>query len=172
MPFVDKVTGENGFGVVIYQNAFVDENIGIKNTIEKTCYLFNPSDAETIAQRIAFYYSLSQSILTLKAKANFFTSSVNDRVYIDLDRLYARYGGKSAMKIGVISGVKKSAYNSEITMNDLGNIFNRCPSIAPNDTDSFTNSSDDEKIKFGYILDPDTLIPGNDEEDLGSGLIG
>lgn len=172
LPFVDKVTGENGFGVIVYQNSFVDQYIGIKNTIEKTCYLFNQSEAETIAQRIAFYYSLSQSILTLKAKANFFTSSVNDRVYIDLDRLYARYGGKSAMKIGVISGVKKSAYNSEIIMNDLGNIFNRCPSIAPNDTDSFTNSSDDEKIKFGYILDPDTLIPGSDEEDLGSGLIG
>jgi hypothetical protein len=171
-PFVDKVTGENGFSVIVYQNSFVDQNIGIQNTIEKTCYLFNDSDAETIAQRIAFYYSLSQSILTLKAKANFFTSSVNDRVYIDLDRLYARYGGKSTMKIGVISGVKKSAYNSEIIMNDLGNIFNRCPAIAPNDTDSFTNSSDDEKIKFGYILDPDTLIPGNDEEDLGSGLIG
>ena len=172
LPSVDKVTGDSGFSVVTYQNSFVDDNIGIKNTIEKTCYLFNQSDAETIAQRLAFYNSLSKSILTLKGKANFFTSSVNDRVYIDLERLYTRYGGGTRMKIGVISGIKKSAYNSEVVMNDLGNIFNRCPTIAPETTDSFTNSTDDEKIKFGYILDPDTLIPGSNEEDLGSGLIG
>lgn len=172
LPSVDKVTGDSGFSVVTYQNSFVDDNIGIQNTIEKTCYLFNQSDAETLAQRLAFYNSLSKSILTLKGKANFFTSSVNDRVYIDLERLYTRYGGGTKMKIGVISGIKKSAYNSEVVMNDLGNIFNRCPTIAPDTTDSFTNSTDDEKIKFGYILDPDTLIPGSNEEDLGSGLIG
>lgn len=172
LPSVDKVTGDSGFSVVTYQNSFVDDNIGIQNTIEKTCYLFNQSDAETIAQRVAFYNSLSKSVLTLKGKANFFTSSVNDRVYIDLERLYTRYGGGTRMKIGVISGIKKSAYNSEVIMNDLGNIFNRCPTIAPDTTDSFTNSTDDEKIKFGYILDPDNLIPGSNEEDLGSGLIG
>lgn len=172
LPSVDKVTGDLGFSVVTYQNSFVNDNIGIQNTVEKTCFLFYESDAETIAQRYAFYNSLSKSILTLKAKANFFTSSVNDRVYIDLERLYSRYGGKTNMKIGVISGVKKGAYSSEVTMNDLGNIFNRCPTIAPDNTPSFTNSTDDEKIKFGYILDSDTLIPGSDEDDLGSGLIG
>ena len=172
LPAVDKITGEDGFSVVTFENSFVTDNIGIQNTIEKTCYLFNQSEAETIAQRVAFYNSLSRSILNIKAKANFFTASVNDRIYVDLDRLYSRYGGANRLKIGVISGVKKSPYGTEIEMNDLGNIFNRCPAIAPDATDNFTNSSEDEKIKFGYILDPDTLIPGIDEEDLGSGLIG
>lgn len=172
LPAVDRVTGEDGFSVVTFENNFVNDNSGIQNTIEKTCYLFNESDATTIAQRLAFYNSLSQSILKINAKANFFTSSVNDRIYIDLDRLYSRYGGAERLKIGVISGIKKGPYNSEIEMNDLGNIFNRCPVICPDSTENFTNASEDEKIKFGFILDSETLIPGTDEQDLGSGLIG
>jgi len=172
-PFVDKVSGENGFAVINYSSDFVNNYIGTKNTLEKTCYLFHEQDAQTIAQRIAFYYSLSQSILTLKAKANFFTASVNDRVYVDLDRLYQRYGGTSGLKIGVISGIKKSPYSSEVVMNDLGNIFNRCHTFAPSTTPAFTLADDDEKIKYGFLLDEDTLTPDtSSEDDLGSHLLG
>lgn len=172
-PFVDRGLGENGFKTLEYTNAFVDENIGIKETKEKTVYLFNDSDALTIAQRIAFYNSLSQSVLTIKGKANFFTSAVNDRIYIELDRLYNRFGGSYRKKIGVISGVKLGQYDSEIVMNDLGNVFNRCPTVAPNTTQAFTLSTDDEKIKFGYILDNDILTPDvTSEEGLGSHLVG
>lgn len=172
-PFVDKITGDNSFNVVTYTNEFVDNNVRIKNTIEKTCYLFNEQDATTIAQRYAFYNSLSQSIVNIKAKADFFTSSVNDRVYINFDRLYKRYGESSRRKIGVISSIKKSSYNTEISMNDLGNIFNRCHTLAESATAPFTSATDDEKIKYGFILDPDTLTPDpTSEEDLGSHLIG
>lgn len=172
-PFVDKTLGSGGFKSLTYTNAFVDENIGIVETKEKTVYLFNDSETEIISQRIAFYNSLSQSVLTLVGKANFFTSAVNDRVYINLDRLYKRFGGDFNRKIGVVSGVKISQFNSEITMNDLGNVFNRCPTIAPNTTNVFTSSTEDEKIKFGYILDNDTLTPNaSSEEALGSHLVG
>jgi hypothetical protein len=172
-PFVDKITGDNGFNVVTYTNEFVDNNVRIKNTIEKTCYLFEEQDATTIAQRYAFYNSLSQSVISIKAKADFFTSSVNDRVYVNFDRLYNRYGESSRRKIGVISSIKKSAYESEVSMNDLGNIFNRCHTLAESTTAPFTSATDDEKIKYGFILDPDTLTPDpTSEEDLGSHLIG
>jgi len=172
-PFTDKITGEDGFQVITYTNDFVDRNIKIRNTKEITCFLFNSEEATRIAQRIAFYYSLSQSVITINAKANFFTSSVNDRVYIEFDRLYSRYGESSKRKIGVISGIKKSAYSSEVTMNDLGNIFNRCHTIAPHGTSIFTDATEDEKIKYGFILDSLTLTPDpTSEEDLGSHLIG
>lgn len=172
-PFTDLVLGSSGFKSIVYNNDFVTQEIGIENQKEKTCYLFNDSEALVIAQRTAFYNSLSQSILTIKGKANFFTSAVNDRLYIELDRLYKRFGGSYNRKIGVVSGVKLSQYNSEIVMNDLGNIFNRCPVIAPNGIDNFTDATPDEKIKFGYILDNDTLTPdATSEEALGSHLIG
>lgn len=171
-PSVDKVTGNSSTDVVIFNNEFVDQNVGIQSTLEKTCYLFNESDAITIAQRFGFYNSLSRTVITLKAKAQFFTNNVNDRVYITLDRLFQRYGGSDKRKIGVVSGIKKGPYDSEVILNDMGNIFNRCPTIAPSTTQNFTNASNDEKIKFGYILDPDSLLPGNSEDDLGSQIIG
>lgn len=172
-PFVDKTLGESGFKTLTYTNDFVDQNIGINETAERTIYLYSDDDALTMAQRIAFYNSLSQSVLTLSAKANFFTSAVNDRLYIELDRLYSRFGGSYNRKIGVVSGVKLSAYDSQIVMNDLGNVFNRCPVVAPNATSVFTSATNDEKIKFGFILDNDTLTPDvSSEEGLGSHLVG
>jgi len=93
-------------------------------------------------------------------------------VMLDLDRIYRRYGGASYKKIGIISGIKKSQYGAEVSVNDLGNIFNRCPAIGPSSMAVFTDSEDNEKIKYGFILDSTTLIPGSDESYLGSGLIG
>lgn len=172
-PFVDKVSGEQGFNVVNYSNSFVNNYIGLNNTIEKTCYLFNQSDAEKISQRVAFFNSLSQSLIRINSKSNFFTSSVNDRVYLGLDRLYKRYGGESYKKVGIISGIKKSQYGCEIVVNDLGNIFNRCLTYAPTGTNSFTSATYDEKIKYGFILDPETLTPNvSSEEGLGSNILG
>lgn len=172
-PFVDKITGEGSFLFSEFENDFVNKNVGIKNSIEKTCYLYEELAAINISQRVAFYNSLSQSVLTLKAKANFFTSAVNDRVYVEFDRIYKRYGGSIKRKIGVISGIKKSMTESEVVMNDLGNIFNRCPTIAPITSLAFTTASDDEKLKYGYILDNETKTPDiTSEEGLGSHLIG
>lgn len=170
--FTDKETGEAGASSIIYSSAFVDNNIGIQNTLEKEIYLYNDSDALIIAQRSAFYSSLSQSSVSINGKANFFDSAINDRVYVDLERLYKRYGGNAPLKIGVISAKSVSIYNSSIVMNDLGNIFNRTACVAESSAPEFDNSSEEQKIKFGYIVDSDKLIPGDDEADLGSNLIG
>lgn len=170
--FTDTVAASPAANYYTFDNEFVNKYTKIKREIERNIYLYDASNAETIAQRIAFYGSLSQLKVTLKSKAIFFNYSVNDRLYIDLDRLYKRYGSGSRLKIGIVSSVKKSSYDSEIVLNDLGNIFNRCPSIAPSSTMAFASASDDDKVKFGFILDNDTLIPGSSEDDLGSCLIG
>lgn len=170
--FTDTVAASPAANYYTFNNEFVNKYTKIKREIERNIYLYDASNAETIAQRIAFYGSLSQLKVTLKSKAIFFNYSVNDRLYIDLDRLYKRYGSGSRLKIGIVSSVKKSSYDSEIVLNDLGNIFNRCPSIAPSATMSFVSASDDDKVKFGFILDNDTLLPGTSEDDLGSCLIG
>lgn len=169
--FTDTVTGEPAANYYTFNNEFVNKYTKIKRQSERNIYLYDASNAETIAQRIAFYGSLSQLKVNIKSKAIFFNYSVNDRIYIDLDRLYKRYGSGSRLKIGIVSSVKKSSYDSEITLNDLGNIFNRCPSIAPSATLSFISATDDDKVKFGFILDS-TLVPGDSEDDLGSCLIG
>ena len=171
--FVDLVSKGDSVKTFSYVNEFVNSTSKIKNKIDFTCYLFNESDAIVMAQRMAFYNSLSQSMTTIKAKSLFFPYSVNDRVSFIFDNSYKRYSGSSPLKIGIISGVKKSTYDSEITVNDLGNIFNRCFSISPNDCPSFNSSLDSHKINYGFILDTNSKTPNaSTEEGLGANLIG
>lgn len=171
-PGVDTITGEPSTRREVFDSDFVNYYSGIQNTDEYTAYLYDQKSAAIMAQRRAFYKSTSSLIVTLKAKALFFNYSVNDRIYIELDRLFKRYGSTSRKKIRLVSGVKKTATNSELTLNDLGNIFNRCPTIAPNSTPSFSSATDDDKIKFGFILG-ETLTPDvTSEEELGNCLIG
>ena len=171
-PYVDTITGESATNVEIFDSKFVDYYSGIKNTEESTSYIYDRSSAVIIAQRRAFYKSTSSLIVTLKAKALFFNYAVNDRIYIELDRLFKRYGSSSSKKIGIVSGVKKTSTDSELTLNDMGNIFNRCPTIAPSSTPSFLSASEDDKVKYGFILG-ETLTPDvTSEEELGNCLIG
>lgn len=172
-PFIDTTSGQQAYQTELYDSSFVDKHVGILNTQEKTCYIYEQSAAMAIAQRSAFFKSLSISRLEIKGKALFFNYSVNDRLYLELDRLYKRYGSSARRKIGIVSSVKKGQYDSEIVLNDLGGIFNRCPTIAPNTTGPFSAATDDEKIKYGFILDNDTLTPDiTSEDELGNCLIG
>jgi hypothetical protein len=172
-PFIDYISKEDSVKKYTYTNDFIDSTTKIKNIKEVYCYLFNSSDAVVVAQRFAFYNSLAQSITTIKAKALFFPYSVNDRVSFNFENSYKRFAGSTNNRIGIVSGVKKSIYDSEITINDLGNVFNRCFSISPSDNPVFTSSTDSQKINYGFILDTNSKTPDvSSEEGLGANLIG
>jgi hypothetical protein len=172
-PFVDTVTGMDAFQVETFSSPFVNNYSKIKKTDEYTSYVYDINTAKIMAQRRAFYKSTSSLVITVRAKALFFAYSVSDRIYIEFDRLFNRYGSSTKKKIGIVSGVKKSSTESEITLNDMGNIFNRNPTIAPTGTAPFTSATDDEKIKYGFILDTSTETPDiTSEDELGNCLIG
>ena len=172
-PFIDIFTGTKTFLKTIYNSKIVNDLIGIKNTNERTVYLYDTKDAEIMAQRICLFNSLSNSTVRLKAKLNLAHVVVNDKIYLDLDRLYSRFGGLDSRKLGTVTGVKRDGFNTELSITDLGNIYNRVPSIAPNSTDIYTNATSDDKIRWGYILDSDTETPDpTSEEGLGNFVIG
>jgi hypothetical protein len=172
-PFVDAFTGEDTFEIYEEQNAFVNRVIGIVKEEEKTLYLFEDDKAKIIAQRYMFFNSLSISRMKVKAKAGFFLTNLNDKIYLQLDRLYKRYGGADRMKIGIVSARSINGLDSEVEFNDLGNVFNRVPAIAPNTALDYSSASRSDIIKYGYILDNTTSTPDNlSEVDLGLNLIG
>jgi hypothetical protein len=172
-PSVDRFSGLENFKTITFESSFVDDLIGIKNTFEKTIYLFEDAKAAIMAQRIALYNSLSNSIVKIKAKMNLAEVIVNDKIYLQLDRLYSRYGGLDQRKLGTVTGVKRDGYNTELSVADLGNIYNRVPSIAPSGTLDYANSDADDKIKWGYLLDSDTETADvTSEEGLGNYIIG
>lgn len=172
-PYVDIYSKESAFKTATHISSFVDNLIGIKSTHEKTIYLYEDDKAEIIAQRICFFKSLSNSIVTIKSKMNLSTTTVNDKIYLSLDRLFKRYGGNDKRRLGVVSGIKKGEFGCEISMTDLGNIYNRIMSIAPNTTLAYSSSSDDDKMKWCYLVDGYTNTPNTSSEiGLGSYLIG
>lgn len=172
-PFVDFFTGTDTFEVINYNSGFVDNKIGIKATSERTLYLYEDDKAEIIAQRVALFKSLSSTKLTLTGKMNLFLTSVNDKIFLSLDRLFKRLGGGDRLKIGIVVGVKKSQTECELVVSDLGNIFNRVPSIAPNDASDYSMAPQEDKVRWGYVLDNNLETPdSSSEENIGNGIIG
>lgn len=172
-PFVDASTGEDTFEVYEFTSEFVNKTSGIKRLEEITLYLFEHEKAQMMAQRFAFFRSLSSSRIKLKAPLALANYSLGDKVYLSLDRLFKRYGGGNRLKIGVVAGVSRDGYSVELALNDLGNIINRVPSIAPNTQPDYSGSSAESIAMFGFITDnlTETPDPSTDGE-LGNNLIG
>jgi len=94
-------------------------------------------------------------------------------MYISLDRMFKRFGTANRRKIGIINSISKNESSASIEFNDLSGVFSRVPSIAPNTSNDFSDASEDEKTKFGFIVDNDSLTPDNTSNDeLGNNLIG
>lgn len=172
-PYTDRFSEQDTFLTYEYESTFVDDLIGIKNTIERTLYLYDTAKATIMGQRIALFNSLSSSSVKIQAKLNLAQTVVNDKIYLNLDRLYSRYGGLDKRKLGTVTGVKRDGYSTDISVSDLGNIYNRVGSISPNTVLDYASSDANDKIKYAYIVDNDTLTPDvTSEEGLGNFIIG
>lgn len=158
-PFVDKFTGDSAFELYEFESDFVDDLVGSKLELERTIYLFNLDDATTIAQRYALYNSLSQSSFTVRGKLNLALKSLNDKLWVNLDRLYKRFGARNKSKVGIVNKVVNNGSNVELEISDLGNSFNRVANISDNAANDFTSADNSEKIVYSYIVDDDTLTP-------------
>lgn len=172
-PFTDIFSGSQSVENKTYNSGMVDRLVGIKNTYEKMIYIYEDDKAEIVAQRLALFRSACSTIVAIKAKLNLSNKSVNDKMFISLDRLFKRFGGKDKRKIGTITSVKKDGYSVDLEFTDLGNVYNRVSTICPNATPDYVASSDNDRIQWGFIVDNDTLTPDNsNEEQLGNNLIG
>lgn len=172
-PFVDIYTGENAFASYEFDNDFVNRFIGTKNDLEIQLLLFEDASAKIVAQRYALFNSLSQSTITLSGKLNLALFNLNQKVLIHLDRMYKRFGGRTNSKFGIINKISKTGTDASITINDLGNMFNRVGAIADNSSVDFTDADEDEIIKNGYIVDNDTELPDNSSDnEIFTNLIG
>jgi hypothetical protein len=169
----DRYTGEKGNDSTEYENAFVDNLIGTKDEKTVDAYLFDELNAQTIAERYALIHSLKQNVITVKAKLNLTLQNLNDKIYLNISRLFDRFGGSAERrKIGIISRIARGATETSVTFSDLSNQFNRVGTIADNDSSEFTTAPDDEKILNGYIVDNNTEIPGSSDDQWNTNLIG
>lgn len=172
-PYTDQTSGADTFKVIKVESDLVSYTSGIKTETIFPTYLYSDDDAQTIAERWSFFRSLSQSIVKVNAKMSFMLTNLNEAVFLDLERLFIRYGGNGRKKIGIINSVDKDGDSTSIGFNDMGNIFNRVPAICEDDQDDYLFSDSDDIAKFGFIVDNITETPDPlSETDLGNNLIG
>jgi hypothetical protein len=172
-PFTDRFKDGDTFQTIEFENDFVTKYIGATQEVEKTAFLYNAQDAQTIAERFAFHNSLSQGTVKFKTKLKFMANSLNDIFQLSFDRLYKRFGGRNRKKIAIISKIVKDGKNCSVEMNDLGNIWNRTGAVALDTADDFTSAQDNEKLTNAYIVDDDLEVPDiTSEQELGQNLIG
>jgi hypothetical protein len=154
--------------------SFNNENIpGISTELAIELALYYQADAEVISQRYALLRSQSQTTVNIKGKLSLISKSLNDRIYLNLQRLFKRYGSSGNIKIGLVNSISKDSSTVDIQVNDLGNLFSRVGSIAPNTVTDFSTASEEDISKYCFIVDNDTETPDTaSDAALGSNLIG
>lgn len=169
----DTISGSTSNKSISIESDFVNQSSGIKNLLSVTAYLYRDSDAQTIAERWLFFRGLTQSVVKVNSKLNLSSKTLNDKMFLNLSRLFSRYGGGDRLKIGIINSITKDESSTIVQFNDLGNVFNRVPAMAPDSIIDYATSSKDNIAKWGFIVDTLTSTPNplNDNE-LGNNLIG
>lgn len=169
----DSINGQTGSSFTSFNSDFVSYVTGLVKEREYDLYLYATSSAEMITQRLSLIYSLAQSIVKVSTDLRLATKSVNDKMWINLDRLYKRFGQASSQKIGIITSVGVDDNGCEVQFSDLGNAFNRVASIADNSTAVFTSATDREKMLAGFIVDSTKHLPDTSSDvEANTNLIG
>ena len=171
--YADKYTGDSSSLLYEYSNDFVDDLIAATDELDLDLFLYELKDATAIAQRYAFFNSLSQAKISIRGKLNLELLNLNDKINMNFDRLYRRFGGLTRQKTGIINKITKDGKNAIIEVNDLGGIFNRVANISANTANTYGSATDEEKLVNGYIVDNDTLTPDtSDDSTIYQNLIG
>lgn len=172
-PFTDAFTGEDTFEQITEASSFIQQTSEIEKQDEQITYLFEDDKAKIVAQRYLLFRSLPNSRVKVSAKLNLSNRSLNDKIYLELDRLYNRFGGRDRRKVGIISSIEKDGFLTNVEFNDLGGAFNRVGCIAPNAQSVHSLASRDDIARAAFIVDNTTETPSaSSETDLGLNLIG
>lgn len=172
-PFTDKITGEDTTEQIEETSPFVAQTSDIERLEEKTVYLYEEAKAKIVAQRFLLFRALPNSRVKVQTKLNLATKSLNDKLYLELDRLYSRFGGRDRRKVGIIASIRKTGTSVDVEFNDLGNAFNRVGCIAPNAQSVYASATRDDVARCAFIVDNTVETPSaSSETDLGLNLIG
>lgn len=169
----DRFTGNPSFSVSEYENEYVKRVVQDNETQTFDFYLWNRNDCQTMVERMAFMNEISQSVIKIIGKLHLGKFKINDKILLSLDRIYARFGsveGLDMRKICIVSAISKNEDTIELTLDDLGNIWNRTANITKDNAVDFALASS-ERIINGYITDNNDLI-SDDQDTYRLNLIG
>lgn len=168
-----KSSKESGSLFVEHTNEDID-GLGVTEK-EKTIdlYLFDSLSAETLCQRWAFFHEVASSFIEFRSNLLFASKELNQKILVEFDRLYKRFGADSAIRACFIQKISTDGESTTVTLNDMAGWVTRVGKIAANNANDFTNASNSEKLTGGYIVDNTSLTPDSEsDKEVGSNLIG
>ena len=171
--FTNLADGANTSLTYRTESQFTQNSSQNFETVSRDLLLYKESDAQLMAQRLLFFRSLSQTLVTITSGLNLALKSLNDRVFINLSRIFKRFGSTDRRRIGIINAIYKDGYGTKAVFNDLGNIFNRVGVIAPNTQANYSASDESDIVRWAYVVDNQMEVPdASSEKELGNNLIG
>lgn len=133
-------------------------------------YLVDETQAQILCNRWSFLFERASATVTVNTKLQGARVAVNDRVELNHEKMYERFGSSLTRKVGGVQAARKSISASQLEVEDLANAFSRCAAIAPSGALAWEDSSDDDKLYNGYITDSYGM-QDNDPATHGSNLI-
>lgn len=162
-PFIKEKTQ-----LVVTQSTDVGQYlVKTEEIFEVDSILNNQAEAETLAQRYAFFKEASTSTITFLTKMRAIDNEVNDKVKFSHPQIFERIGSNGQTKISAIQSIDKKSNEVELEIEDLGNIFSRSSAITANSALDFDDAGDFERVLNGYITDNFGMI---DNDALTSGI--
>ena len=159
----------------LFSEAVTTSNIGqyltkTQNEFILDTFLSFQVDAETASQRWAFLLELASTTMSISTKLQAIDTEVNEAVVLSHEKVYERLGSSSSRKVGAVQRTSRSAFKTELELEDLAQAFSRCSVITEDTADDYLNSSDSQRAVQGYITDTYGMI-NNDSNTFGLHLI-
>jgi hypothetical protein len=173
-PTTNLTSGEGYYKKITVNSDFVNQLSKITKEFNVTVGLYSLADATLLAYRYILFRSMIQTVVSVKSKLNLALKSINDRMYLKLERLFKRFASAYRYKIGIINKITKDDFGVDVQFNDMSNIYTRVMCIAPDTTPDFSSTSlEADVVKFGYICDNYTETPdATSESELENNRIG
>lgn len=166
----DSISGEEVFSSASALSKNGQYLSKVDRTYETTSLVVNDSDAQLLADRWAFFFDTSVSIVVIKTKLQGSLLSINDVIDFDHPNMYERIASTGTRKLMAVEIIKKDEGGATLSMIDFANAFSRVCVVMDGSANSYDDSTSDEKFHNGFITDQYGMIDG-DPDTFGTNLI-
>jgi hypothetical protein len=148
--------------VDVKSDRIIDYDISNKE-VDRTFRVYRQSDAQELAER--FIHQTEQTLLEVKISSDIRLSNIEigDRVRLDLIRFINQPSIGDSQRVFSVIGIKKNFNKIDITLTDLGNLYNRSAVFSSDTTPDYSASTSDDRRFNSYFTDDNGLITTYDE---------
>ena len=163
---VSSNSDTDGFDSVNSEVSLTQKLIGIETTKVIDVYMYGDSYAQIWANRMNWFHSRSQQVITIDGKLNLVDFNVHDRVLIRFDRNPLKIGQvDSNYKVAMVVSTLRNGENVTLKLNDLSDWFTVCAGITEDTALDYDNSSIQDKALDGYITSNDYFLSNSANDD-------